>query len=156
MNLNESTGSDSIEQSEQPANILRDSDLLLLCKHPGCLKEFTSKWSLTRHMKTHSGLKPFQCQQCNKQFVQKCSLTRHEQTHQNERPWVCDHDDCDKRFKLKEYLEVHRKSHALNDQKSTQDNAITMSTTTAVGVNSSSIATFNASASDTPDVLIAM
>jgi uncharacterized Zn-finger protein len=63
-------------------------NVLLLCKYPGCLKEFTSRWSLTRHLKIHSGIKSFKCNQCNKQFIQKCSLTRHEQTHLDEKPCI--------------------------------------------------------------------
>jgi len=88
-----------------------NTELLLLCKYPGCLKEFTSRWSLTRHLKIHSGIKSFICNQCNKKFIQKCSLTRHQQTHLKESIWICDYNNCEKRFKLKEYLEIHKKSH---------------------------------------------
>ena len=96
---------------QQPHRLKKTSDILLLCKYPGCLKEFTTRWSFTRHVKIHSGVKPFTCNHCNKQFIQKCSLTRHEQTHLDERPWICDTLHCGKRFKLKEYLEIHKKSH---------------------------------------------
>ena len=88
-------------------------NILLLCKYPGCLKEFTTRWSLTRHLKIHSGVKTFKCNQCNKQFIQKCSLTRHEQIHLQEKPWICDYINCEKRFKLKEYLDIHKKCHTL-------------------------------------------
>lgn len=83
----------------------------LRCTFSGCGKLFKSRWSLTRHLRVHSGERPFKCELCKKSFVQKCSLTRHAQTHSENKLWPCPHPGCDKNFKLKEYLEIHKGIH---------------------------------------------
>ena len=53
-----------------------------------CDYQTESKGNSTRHLRTHSGVKPpkpFECEQCDKKFRDKSSLTAHMLTHQTSR-----------------------------------------------------------------------
>ncbi|CAK8695526.1 unnamed protein product [Clavelina lepadiformis] len=46
-----------------------------------CSKTFQQKCRLTRHMRTHTGIRPFKCVVCGKAFGRQDTLTRHKLVH---------------------------------------------------------------------------
>lgn len=50
-----------------------------------CGKRFWSLQDLTRHMRSHTGERPYKCQTCERTFTLKHSLVRHQRIHQKPR-----------------------------------------------------------------------
>nr|GAT42992.1 predicted protein [Mycena chlorophos] len=82
------------------ANCLRHGD-----------KGFSSKQKLCRHLQSHTGHRPFQCNTCMQNFSEAATLQQHMRRHTQEKPYLCPEPGCGKAFSIVGALTIHKRTH---------------------------------------------
>lgn len=83
------------------------------CPVESCERRFSRSDELSRHLRIHTGQKPFQCPVCSRSFSRSDHLTTHVRTHTGEKPFAC--AACGRTFARSDERNRHYRVHAKNN-----------------------------------------
>eukprot|EP00830_Metopus_es_P005166 TRINITY_DN147_c0_g1_i1.p1 TRINITY_DN147_c0_g1~~TRINITY_DN147_c0_g1_i1.p1 ORF type:complete len:379 (+),score=49.24 TRINITY_DN147_c0_g1_i1:38-1138(+) len=81
------------------------------CTYIGCNKAFLTKGHLQVHVLIHTGDKPYTCKFCDKKYSRDSRLKIHERIHTGERPYRCTFKNCTKTFTERGNYKTHMRTH---------------------------------------------
>ncbi|XP_045781431.1 zinc finger protein 436-like isoform X4 [Maniola jurtina] len=109
--LNKAATTGNIEtvgnSSARPSNVASSNSSKNCCEL--CDYECSDKWRLVRHMRTHTGKKPYCCELCDYKCANKRNLMNHVRTHTGEKPYFC--KICDYKSSQNANLVKHMRIH---------------------------------------------
>ncbi|CAH2277396.1 early growth response 1 [Pelobates cultripes] len=108
------------------------------CPVESCDRRFSRSDELTRHIRIHTGQKPFQCRICMRNFSRSDHLTTHIRTHTGEKPFAC--DICGRKFARSDERKRHTKIH-LRQKDKKSDKATPVSVSSPISSYSPSAST---------------
>lgn len=91
-----------VKEAPKPQEVHRHK-----CKY--CTKSFRKPSDLIRHLRTHTGERPYKCNSCNKRFSIKSTAASHMKTHTKDRSFEC--YVCSKHFSTTGSLKIHMRLH---------------------------------------------
>uniref|UniRef100_A0A3Q1F865 Early growth response protein 1-like n=1 Tax=Acanthochromis polyacanthus TaxID=80966 RepID=A0A3Q1F865_9TELE len=98
------------------------------CPADGCDRRFSRSDELTRHVRVHTGQKPFQCRICMRSFSRSDHLTTHIRTHTGEKPFAC--SECGRKFARSDERKRHTKIHQRQRDRKTDRSSSSAAVTT--------------------------
>ncbi|KAL1746386.1 hypothetical protein HDZ31DRAFT_62285 [Schizophyllum fasciatum] len=106
------------DMDEPPRRIKKSKDEngYHVCEYEHCDKSFKRRSDMLRHMRIHSGERPYVCTHpgCGKTFIQRSALSVHARVHTGEKPHTCEYPHCGKLFADSSSLARHRRTHTGN------------------------------------------